>query len=125
MIARLLIYIVAACIAALLLGTISQERFVTYESRTALFLFAGILGLLNASVKPLLQLLAWPITCLTFVVFALVINAGLFALAAAATLGMRVTLPGAVLGALLTSIVTGVVFSLLDELTSPRRVNRA
>lgn len=125
MIVRVLVYMAAACVAALLLGTVSQERFVTYESRTALFLFAGGLGLLNAAVKPLLQLLAWPITCLTFGVFALVINAGLFALAAAMTPGLQVTLSGAVLGALLTSIVTGVVFSLLDELAAPRRANRA
>lgn len=125
MIVRVFVYMIAACVAALLLGTISEERFVTYESRTALFLFAGILGLLNAAVKPLLQLLAWPITCLTFGLFALVINTGLFALAVAATPGMRVTLPGAVLGALLTSVVTGVVFSLLDELSAPRRTNRA
>ena len=124
MIVRIVVYILAACVAALLLGTISEQRLVAYDSRTALFLFAGVLGLLNAVIKPVLQVLSLPITCLTFGLFALVVNAGLFALSAALTPGLRVTLIGTVVGALLTSIAAGVIFSLLDEPTAQRRANR-
>ena len=124
MIVRLAVYIVAACVAALLLGTISEQRLVSYESRTALFLFAGILGLLNAIIKPVLQTLALPLTCLTFGLAALVVNAGLFALATALTPGMRVTLAGAAFGAVLASLASGVIFSLIDEFRAPRPADR-
>lgn len=125
MIVRVLVYMIAACVAALLLGTISEQRLVAYDSQAALFLFAAILGLLNAAIKPVLQVLSLPITCLTFGLFALVINAGLFGLAAVLTEGVRVTVVGAVVGALLTSIAAGVIFSVLDEQAAERRPDRA
>jgi putative membrane protein len=124
-IVRILVYMIAACVAALLLGSISAQRLVAYESQGAVFVFAGILGVLNAAIKPVLQLLSLPITCLTFSLFALVINAGLFALATLLTSGMHVTVAGAALGALLTSIAAGVIFSLLDEYAAPRRPDQA
>lgn len=121
MIVRVAGYVVAACVAALLLGTISEQRLASYDSRTALFLFAGILGLLNAIIRPVLQTLAIPMTCLTFGVAAIIVNAGLFALATALTPGMRVTVAGVIIGALLTSLASGVIFSLLDEFRAPDR----
>ena len=124
MIVRVAVYIVAACVAALMLGTISEQRLVSYESRTALFVFAGILGLLNAVIKPFLQTLALPLTCLTFGLAALIVNAGLFALATALTPGMRVTVAGAAFGALLTSLASGVIFSLIDEFRAPHSADR-
>lgn len=123
MIVRVAVYMVAACVAALLLGTISEQRLVSYDSRTALFLFAGILGLLNAIIKPVLQALALPLTCLTFGLAALILNAGLFAVAAVLTPGMRITVAGAAGGALLTSLASGVIFSLLDEFRPPGRAD--
>jgi putative membrane protein len=65
-----------------------------------------------------------PISCLTFGLFALVINAGLFALSVWLTPGMQVTTAGAVLGAILTSVAGGVVFSLVDEFAAERRSDR-
>jgi putative membrane protein len=121
MIVRIIVYMIAACVAALLLGTISEQRLVSYESQTAVFVFAAVLGIVNAAIKPVLQLLALPITCLTFGLFALVINAALFALAVWLTPGMHVTTAGAVLGAILTSIASGVIFSLIDEFAAERR----
>lgn len=112
---RLVAYVVAAATAALLVATISQQRLVAYESRSAVVLFALVLGLLNAVVKPLLRLLTLPLTCLTFGLFALVLNAGLFAIAARVTPGMTVTVWGAVIGAVIASVAGGVIFSLFDE----------
>ena len=81
-------YVLASAVAALFVGSISAQRLVAYESRTAIFVFALLLGLINATIKPVLQLLTLPLTCLTFGLFALLLNAGLFAIAAWLTPGM-------------------------------------
>jgi putative membrane protein len=124
MIVRIIVYMIAACVAALLLGTISEQRLVSYDSQASVFVFAAVLGVVNAAIKPVLQVLALPISCLTFGLFALVINAGLFALSVWLTPGMQVTTAGAVLGAVLTSVAGGVVFSLVDEFAAERRSDR-
>jgi putative membrane protein len=125
MIVRILVYMIAACVAALLLGSISEQRLISYDSQTAVFVFAAVLGVVNAAIKPVLQLLALPVSCLTFGLFALVINAALFALSVWLTPGMQVTTAGAVLGAILTSVAGGVIFSLVDEFAAERHSDRA
>jgi putative membrane protein len=125
LIVRVIVYMLATCVAALLLGTISEQRLVSYESRSALFLFAALLGLFNAGLKPILHVLALPITCLTFGLFALVVNAALFGLAAWLTPGLHVTMWGAILGAVITSVASGVIFSLLDEYAAQRTPGRS
>ena len=115
MVARLIAYVIANMVAVLAVGSISERRLVDYEDRTAIFLFALILGLLNAYIKPVLRLLTLPLTCLTFGLFALVVNAALFGIAAWLTPGMEVTFWGAVLGAVVVSVASGIIFSVLDE----------
>jgi putative membrane protein len=115
MIARLIAYLIANTVAVLTVGSISEQRLVAYESQTAIFVFALILGLINATIKPVLSLLTLPLTCLTFGLFALLLNAGLFGLAAGLTPGMEVTFWGAVLGAIVASVASGIIFSLMDE----------
>ena len=112
---RLLAYVLAAAVGALLVGSISAQRLVAYESRAAIFLFALLLGLINATIKPVLQLLTLPLTCLTFGLFALLLNAALFGLAAWLTPGMQVSFWGAILGAIVASIASCAIYSLLDE----------
>jgi len=112
---RLMAYVLAAAAAALAVGSVSEQRLVAYDSRTALFTFALILGLINATIKPILRILTLPLTCLTFGLFALVLNAALFGVAAWLTPGMTVTTWGAVLGAVVASIAGGLIFSVLDE----------
>src|SRR5262249_28295693 len=46
----------------------------------AAILGAAILGVVNAVVRPILNLLALPITCLTFGLFSFVTNAAMFSL---------------------------------------------
>lgn len=115
MIVRVISYVAAAAAAALLVGSISEQRLVAYETRTAVFTFALVLGLINATIRPVLRLLTLPLTCLTFGAFALVLNAALFGLAAWLTPGMTVTTWGAVFGAVAASIAGGIIFSVLDE----------
>jgi len=51
-------------------------------------LFSIVLGLVNAVIKPIVQILALPITLLTLGLFALVVNIGMFYLAAAIVPGV-------------------------------------
>lgn len=118
MIARVVAYIVGSMVAVLAVGTIFQDRFVTYESEASVLIFGIVLGVLTAYVKPLLQLISLPLTCLTFGLFALVINAFLFGVAARLTPGLSVTFWGAVVGAVFASVTNGIVYSVVDEESS-------
>ncbi len=72
MLIRIVAYFLANAAAVLMIGTISEQRLAAYESRGAVVLFAFLLGLINATIKPVLRLLTLPLTCLTFGAFALV-----------------------------------------------------
>ncbi|HEY8448806.1 MAG TPA: phage holin family protein [Thermomicrobiales bacterium] len=112
---RLIAYVIGSMVAVLAVGTLFRGRFVTYENEFAVLVFAFILGVLNAYIKPLLALITLPLTCLTFGLFALALNAALFGLAAWLTPGMSVTFWGAVIGALAVGLANGIVFSIVDE----------
>ena len=114
MIARVVAYLLANAAAVLTVGSLS-ERWVEYENRSAIFVFALILGVINATIRPVLRLLTLPLTCLTFGLFSLVLNAALFGLAARLTEGVAVTTVGAVVGSIVASVFSGLIFSLLDE----------
>lgn len=85
---------------------------------TALFL-----ALINASIKPLLQLLSLPVTVLTLGIFALVINALMLELAswlAASAFGAGLVISS--LGAaLLASIIISIVSAWVNSLTGANR----
>jgi putative membrane protein len=115
MIARLIAYTVGSIVAVLIVGTVFQDRLVTYTSETSVLTFGVVLGVLSAFIKPVLKLITFPLTCLTFGLFALVVNAVLFAAAAFVTPGMEVTLWGAVIGAICASVIHSVIYSIVDE----------
>lgn len=54
-------------------------------------LFAAILGFVNGAIRPIVKLLALPLTIVTLGLFSLLINLGFFYLAAALTPGIRTT----------------------------------
>lgn len=70
-----------------------------------------VLGLLNAFLKPILRFLTWPINFLTLGLFSIVINAFVFALAAA--LIREVNLRHGCLTAIVGSILLGLLNGLL------------
>lgn len=71
--------------------------------------FALVLALLNALVRPIISLLALPITCLTLGLFHFVINAIMFWLAAQFVPGVRVDgFVAALIGSLIVSVVGAV-----------------
>jgi putative membrane protein len=78
---------------------------------------ALLLGLVNATLRPILLLLTLPLTVLTLGLFALVVNGAMLALVASLVEGVRVAGFGsAVLAALIISLVGG----LLNWLLQPR-----
>jgi putative membrane protein len=52
-------------------------------------LFAAILGFVNGAIRPIVKVLALPLSILTLGLFSLLINLGFFYLAAALTPGVR------------------------------------
>jgi putative membrane protein len=86
---------------------------VSYDNYQTLAIFAIVLGILNAVVKPIAQAIALPLTCLTFGLFALVVSAAIFYLAGWLLAGIDVTALGALIGAILLAILTGVIDSAL------------
>jgi putative membrane protein len=70
---------------------------------------AAILGLINASIKPILVFLTLPITVITLGIFLLILNALLFQLMAALAPGFRVKdFWSALFGACIVSVVSWV-----------------
>lgn len=112
---RFVAYVVATVVATLTLGTIS-ERLITFERAENVLIFGLVLGAINAFIKPIVKLLTLPLTCLTFGLFAIVVNAALFWLGAYITPNLDV--PewwGAVLGSILVSVASGIIFTVIDE----------
>ena len=103
---RWLVPFVAILVAAYLLPSE-----IAVVSLTAAAIFALMLALLNAIVRPIVELLALPITCLTLGLFHFVINAAMFALAAA-------LVPGVTVNGFLAALVGALIVSALGLLTS-------
>jgi putative membrane protein len=111
---RIFAYGVATIVATLALGTISS-RFITFESAEAVLVFGLVLGVINAFIKPVVKVLSLPITCLTFGLFAVVINMALFKAGAEVTPGIDVSWWGALIGSIIASLASGIIFSVIDE----------
>ena len=114
---RLLAYIVAGMASVLILGTLFGDRMVTYESPFAVLVFGAALGLLEYFIKPIVAFISLPITCLTFGLFALIINAAFFELAAWVVPQIDVTWLGALVGGVISSVLAGIIYSIFDEET--------
>lgn len=98
-------------------GIFGNTQFVNYGNDwVTLAIFAAVLALLNTFIKPLLQILSIPLTCLTFGLFTIVINVALFALAAWLVPSMQVAgFWGALVGAVAISVVGWGVHLLTGE----------
>jgi putative membrane protein len=98
-------------------GIFGDTQFVNYGNDwVTLAIFAAVLALLNTFIKPILQILSIPLTCLTFGLFTIVINVALFALAAWLVPSMQVAgFWGMVVGAVAISIVGWGVHLLTGE----------
>jgi len=103
--------------AASLLMTAYLVPGIDLTSITAAVVGAGVLGLVNATVKPILFIFTLPLTILTLGLFLLVLNGIAFSLVASLTPGFTVIgwLP-AIVGPIVLSIVSGIVYKLVDPL---------
>ena len=100
--------IVTSCIA---FGLSYILRGVHIDTFWAAIIFAIVLAILNAIVKPILVLLTLPITLVTFGLFLFVINAGIILLTTEFVKGFRVDgFWWALLFSLLLSIITSVLY---------------
>jgi len=73
----------------------------------------AILSILNLTVKPILKILALPITCLTFGLFALIINALMMLLTSRIVRGFEV---GSFWNALIASVIFAIVSAILNSI---------
>jgi putative membrane protein len=79
-----------------------------------LLIAALVIGLVNAFIKPVAQLLALPITIVTFGLFALVINAAMLAFAAWIVPGFNIAgFWSAFFGAIVLSLISTILHQLL------------
>lgn len=85
---------------------------VEIDSFQKALLSAAVFGVLNAFLTPVLQLLSLPITILTLGLFALVVNAIVFGLAAWLVNGFRLRwgIWSALLGSIALSIINSIIF---------------
>lgn len=96
----------APFVALLLARYLFPDRFLV-EDLGAAAVFALVLALLNAFVKPVVAFFSLPITCLTLGLFHFVLNAIFFAVAAALVPGVSVDgFLSALVGALIVSAVS-------------------
>ena len=102
---RLLINMVAILIIAYLVPKVVQV-----DSWMAALVAAFVLGVVNTFIRPLVVLLTFPITVVSFGLFLLVINGLLLWLVSAVVRGFQVNgFLGALVGAVLISIVSWIL----------------
>lgn len=106
---RFVLRVVATAIAVLVLHELAPNLISIDAAQplAAVLVFAVILGVLNAFLRPILLLLTLPLNLLTLGLFTLVVNAIVFWLASVIQGGVQVADFGAaILGALFVSIVS-------------------
>lgn len=79
---------------------------------------AAVFGILNALLGPIFRLLALPITFITFGLFAVVVNAIIFGLAAYLVTGFRLRWGfwSALIGAIALGVINSLIYKLLGSL---------
>jgi putative membrane protein len=105
-VARILLRLAVTALAVWLAATLFPGL-VRVDSLEGAVLFALVLGLLNALVRPVLVILTLPLTFLTLGLFIVVVNAIVFWLATLLPVGVHAEgFGGALVGALTVSIVS-------------------
>jgi putative membrane protein len=101
---QLLLRLVITAAAVWLAATLFPNQ-IQVRSVEAALLFAVVLGVLNAVVRPILFFFTLPLTLLTLGLFIIVLNALVFWLATLLPVGVEVSgFGGALLGAIIVSV---------------------
>jgi len=106
--------LVANALAVVVVASLLPNQ-ISYSSWTAVGLFALVVGLLNAFLRPVVNFLTAPIGCLTLGLFSIVINGLMFWLAAKANVGVTAQFPGAVVTALVAGLASGLLGYLVRD----------
>ncbi len=85
---RVVLNAIAVWVATLLVGGVDVTTDSTGKKVLTLVVVGAILGLVNATIKPVVKLLSLPLVILTLGLFALVVNGLLFWLVAAVSNGL-------------------------------------
>jgi putative membrane protein len=120
LVVRLLVNGVALWVATLVVGGVSLEAGSTAGKIGTLLVVAAIFGLVNAIIKPVVKVLAFPLYLLTLGLLTFVVNALLFWLTAwiSGRTGLDYRVDGfwsALLGALVVSLVSFALNALLRD----------
>lgn len=91
-----------------------------FDSWQALFVSAIVLGILNSFIRPVVQILALPISILTLGIFALVINAAMLSLATWMVPGFHID---GFWTAFWGAIVLSITSTFLSSISKPRPNN--
>jgi putative membrane protein len=103
---RFILRLVVTGLAVMLAGYLFVGQ-IQIDDLGAALLFAFVLGLLNAFLRPIILLLTLPLTLLTLGLFTLVVNAIVFWVATLFPVGVHVSgFGGAFVGALVVSVVS-------------------
>jgi putative membrane protein len=106
-------------LAVLVVGELGKSQgLIVYESIEAVAVFALVLGLLNAFVRPVLAILTLPLSIITLGLFSLVLNLIMFWLADALVPGLEI--PGGILWMIVVSLAISVVASLIGRVAGVR-----
>ncbi len=108
-------FIVTLFVTALSLLILSRLHIgLEVEDTGAALIAALVLGLLNATLRPILGFLAFPITVLTLGLFAIVLNAIVLYVAAALVKGFHIrNFLTAIISAILLGILNGLIMWIL------------
>jgi putative membrane protein len=107
-----IITVVVTAISLLILSRLSIGLEV--EDTGSSLVAALVLGLLNATLRPVLGFLAFPITLLTFGLFSIVLNAIVLYITAALVKGFHIRgFIHAIIASILLGILNGVIFWVL------------
>ncbi len=108
-------FVIRWAATALAIGVAAQVLpGIQVDGAWAAIVAALLLGLVNATLRPILLLLTLPLTVITLGLFALVVNGAMLALVASVVKGVHVAGFGsAVLGALVISLVGSLITWLL------------
>jgi putative membrane protein len=113
---RILINAVALWVASWVVNAVAPEGLIIPTDFGGLLLVAIVFGLVNAFIKPIVQILSCPLTMLTLGLFTVVINALMLMLTGWLTGGGIITsFWPAVLGSVIISIVSMILSSLLTD----------
>ena len=107
---RWVVLVIAFIVAGLVTGLLVdgfQVRAGSVGEVLTLFIGVAVFALINATIGTVLRILTLPLTCLTFGIFAIVVNALVLWLAGALGIGFRVdNFWAALVGSIIISIVT-------------------